>query len=192
MKLDSSSDTDSSSENTSSFSEEKSDNVTFYRWKIVEKKITKSKVDVTFKDAAEMFKDDTKTLKEYMYIKRRQVNAYHEIKASLFENDLTLHVDFAGSYKNDKQDAIQSAYFGNPCFRIFAACCYAESPNNNDVRNDNVIVVTESSDHDKVESMSCLQKLSTWSNICIKKHTRIFMLEVMEWGHNLDLTTYST
>ena len=166
MKLDSSSDTDSSSENTSSFSEEKSDNVTFYRWKIVEKKITKSKVDVTFKDAAEMFKDDTKTLKEYMYIKR--------------------------SYKNDKQDAIQSAYFGNPCFRIFAACCYAESPNNNDVRNDNVIVVTETSDHDKVESMSCLQKLSTWSNICIKKHTRIFMLEVMEWGHNLDLTTYST
>ena len=53
MKLDSSSDTDSSSEDTYSSCEENSDNVTFYRWQIVEKKITKSKVDVTFKEAAE-------------------------------------------------------------------------------------------------------------------------------------------
>ena len=51
-----------------------------------------------------------------------------------------LHVDFVESYKNDQQDAIQSAYFGNQCFRIFKACCDAKSPNNNDVRNDNVIV----------------------------------------------------
>ena len=59
----------------------------FYRWQIVEKKIPKSKVDVTFKDAAEMFKDDIKTLKEHISIKRRQVNAYNEIKASLTENN---------------------------------------------------------------------------------------------------------
>ena len=43
-------------------SEENSDNVTFDRWQIVKKKITNSKVDVTFKGAAEMFKDDIKTL----------------------------------------------------------------------------------------------------------------------------------
>ena len=159
MKLDSSSDTDSSSEFTYSSSEENSDNVTFYRWQIVEKKITKSKVDATFKDAAEMFKDDIKTLREHIYIKRRQVNGYHEIKASFSENDLMLHVEFAESYKNDQQDAMQSAYFGNQCFRIFTECCYAKSPNNNDVRNDNVIVVTENSDHDRVASMSCLQKV---------------------------------
>ena len=40
MKLDSSFDTDSSSDNTYSFSEENSNNVTFYRWQILEKKIT--------------------------------------------------------------------------------------------------------------------------------------------------------
>ena len=45
-----------------------------------------------------------------------------------------LHGDFAESYKNDEQDAIQSAYFGNQCFRVFTAFCYAKSPNNNDVR----------------------------------------------------------
>ena len=81
MKLDSSCDTDSSSENTYSFSEENSDNVTFYRWQIVEQKITKYKVDVTFKDASEMFKDDIKILKEHVYIKRSQV--IHTMKSRL-------------------------------------------------------------------------------------------------------------
>ena len=71
MKSYSSSDTDSSSENTYSASEEISGNVTFYGWQIIEKKITKSKVDVKFKDAVEMFKDDIKALKEHIYIERR-------------------------------------------------------------------------------------------------------------------------
>ena len=82
-----------------------------------------------------MFKDDIKTLKEHIYIKRRQIKAYYEIKTSLSENNIMLHVDFAESYKNDQQDVIQSEYFGNHCFRIFTACCYAESPNNNDIIN---------------------------------------------------------
>ena len=71
MKSDSSSDTDSSSKNTHRSSEENSDNATFYGWQMVEKKITKSIVDVTFKDAVEMFKDNIKTLKEHIYIERR-------------------------------------------------------------------------------------------------------------------------
>ena len=62
-----------------------------------------------------MCKDDIKTLKEYTYIKRRQVNAYYEIKASLSENDLMFLEDFVESYKNNQQDAIQSIYFGNQC-----------------------------------------------------------------------------
>ena len=87
-----------------------------------------------------MFKEDIKALKEHFYNKKKQVNAYHEIKASLSENYLMLHVNFAESYKNDQQDVIQSAYFGNQYFRILTACCNAKIPNNNDVRNDNVIV----------------------------------------------------
>ena len=116
MKLDSSPDTDSTSENTYSPFEENSDNVTFCH-------CHKYKVDVTtFKDAVEIFKDDIKTLKERIYIKRRQVNTYLKIKASLSENDLMLHVDFAESYKNDQEVIIQGAYFGNQCFKIFIAC----------------------------------------------------------------------
>ena len=70
-----------------------------------------------------------------------------------------LHEDFAEIYKNHQQDAIQKAYFGNQYFRIFTACFYAKSPNNNDVRNYNVIVVTESSYHDRVASISCLEEV---------------------------------
>ena len=98
-----------------------------------------------------------------------------------------LHVDFAENYKNDQQDAIQSAYFRNQCFSIFTACCYIKSPNNNDVGNDNVI---ESSDHDRVASMSFLQKLvheiehthgKTYENVCVWSG---------RMGHNLDLAMY--
>ena len=49
--------------------------------------------------------------------------------------------------------------FGNLYFSIFTVCCFAKNPNNDDVRNDNVIVVTESSDHVRVASMSFLQKV---------------------------------
>ena len=93
LKLDCSSDTDrsseidSSSENAYSSSEGNSDNLTFYCLQINEKKINKSKVNVTFKDTFEMFKDDIKAFKEHIYIKRRQINAHHEIKASLSESD---------------------------------------------------------------------------------------------------------
>lgn len=100
MKLDcstdSSSETESSSENAYSSFKENSDDVTIYHWRIDE-------VDVKFIDEDEMFKDDIKTLKWHIYVKRRQLNAYHETKP-LFENNLMLHIDFA---KNDQQDAIQ-------------------------------------------------------------------------------------
>ena len=56
-------------------------------------------------------------------------------------------------------DSIQSVYLENQCFNAFAACCYTKSTKNNDVGNDNVNVVTKSSDHNGVTSMNCLQKV---------------------------------
>ena len=89
-----------------------------------------------------------------------------------------LHVDFAENYKNDKRDV----YFGNQYFWIFTAWCYVKSPNNNDVRNDNVIIVTKSSDHDRVTSMNCLQNIvhkmehmheKTYENVYVWSGVRI-------------------
>ena len=68
-----------------------------------------------------------------------------------------LHLDLAENYRNDQQDAIQSVYLYK-CFRIFTSCSYPKSPNNDSVTND-VILVTESSDHDRVTSMSCQQNV---------------------------------
>ena len=104
-----------------------------------------------------MLKEEVAILKEHIHIKRRQVNAYQEIKASLSPNDLTIQVDFAESYKNERLDAIQTVYFGNQRFSIFTACCYFNAQGK--IKNDNVIVVTERSDHDRVASMSCLLKV---------------------------------
>ena len=87
-----------------------------------------------------------------------------------------LNVDFAESYKNDKRDA----YFGNQYFRILTACCYTKRPNNNDVRNDNAIFVTESSDRDRVTSMNCLQNVAHKMENMHEKRTGIFMLRVTE------------
>ena len=89
-----------------------------------------------------------------------------------------LKEDFAESFKNDQHDTIQSTYFRDQCFRIFTVCCHAKSPNNSDIRNYNAIVVTESSDYDRVTSMSCLQKVvykieymheRGWENVYILK-----------------------
>ena len=118
-----------------SSSEENPYNIPFYRWQIFQKKISKSKADVTFKDTVGMFKDGIKTLKEHICTKKEQINANHEIKASFSENDLILHEDFTESYKNDQKYAIQNAYFKNQSFSIFTECRYTKSPNNSNVRN---------------------------------------------------------
>ena len=52
---------------------------------------------------------------------------------------------------------MQSAYFGNQFFRILTACCYFNVDGK--IKNSNVIVVTERPDHDRVASMSCLEKV---------------------------------
>ena len=57
--------------------------VVFYHWQTVDKKITKSKIEVALKGAIEMLKEKVAIFKEHIHIKRRQVNAYQEMKASL-------------------------------------------------------------------------------------------------------------
>ena len=110
------------------------------------KKITKATTEVSFNDGIEMIKEEVASLKEHIYIKRRQVNAYRELKASLTDSDLMFQINFAESYKNDQQDAIQSACFGNQCFSIFMTCSYVNVDGK--IKNSNVVVVTERWEHD--------------------------------------------
>ena len=104
-----------------------------------------------------MFKEDLIILKEHIYIKRRQFDADREMNASLAEEYIILHVDFAESYRNYQQDAIQSAYFGNQIFGIFTTCCYTKPVGSGDLQNDGAVVVAESYNHSRVASMTCLK-----------------------------------
>ena len=54
-----------------------------------------------FDDTAYIFKSQIKVLKEYIFVKGVQNDAYNKHKAELSNGDLLVHVDFAGSYRND-------------------------------------------------------------------------------------------
>ena len=81
------------------------------------------------------------------------------MKASLAEDDMILHVNFAESWRNDQQDAIQNAYLGTKSFSIFAPCCYTKPVDPDDLQNDSFVLVTGSSDDEGYASMRCLQKV---------------------------------
>ena len=51
-----------------------------------------------------MLKKDLKTLKVYIYSKKKQF--YCEMKACLNKEDIILHVDFTESHRNDQEDVI--------------------------------------------------------------------------------------
>ena len=71
---------------------------------------------------------------------------------------MLVHVDFAESYRNDQQNEIQSAYFGNQSFSLFISCCYFKRTTS-EITNKSVVGVTKNSDHNIITSMSCLKKV---------------------------------
>ena len=86
---------------------------------------------------------------------------------------MLVHVDFAESYRNDQQNEIQNAYFGNQSFSLFTSCCYFEGVTN-EIRNKSVVVLTENSDHNRITSMSCLKKVfDTEEMECGKSFTSV-------------------
>ena len=88
---------------------------------------------------------------------------------------MLVHVDFAGSYRNDQQNEIQNAYFGNKSFSLFTSCCYFKGVTN-EIRNKSVVALTENSDHDRITSMSCLKKvIDTVETECGKSFTNLVL-----------------
>ena len=102
-----------------------------------------------FYDTVCIFKSQIKVLKEHIFINRVQNDTYNKHKAELSGGDLLVHVNFAESYRNDQQNEIQSAYFGNQSFSLFTSCCYFKGVTS-EIRNKSVVVVTENSDHNRI------------------------------------------
>ena len=121
------------------------------------------------------FKSQIKVLKEHIFVKRVQNDAYNKHKADLFDGDLLVYVDFAESYRNDQQNEIQNAYFGNQSFSLFTSCCYSKGVTN-EIRNKCVVVLTENSDHNRITPMSCLRKvIDTVETQCGKSFTNVVL-----------------
>lgn len=79
------------------------------------------------------------------------------MKASLTEDDCIFQVDFTGSYRNDLQKSTQSAYFRDQSFSNFISCRYPKPVDSGELQNNSAVVVTESSDHNSLVSMTCLK-----------------------------------
>ena len=128
---------------------------------------------VSFDDAVCTFKSQIKVLKGHIFVKRVQNDAYNKSKAKLSNGDLLVHVDFVDSYRNDQQNEISSAYFGNQGFSFFTPCCYFKGATS-EIRNKSVVVVTKNSDHNTIASMSCLKKvIDTMETECSKSFTNV-------------------
>ena len=69
-------------------------------------------------------------LKEHIFVKRIQNEAYNDQKDGITVDSLLVHVDFAENYRNDQQNGIQSAYFGHQSFSFFTSCYYYKDDGN--------------------------------------------------------------
>ena len=199
---DSESDSDSPCSSTANVSR-----VTYQNWQTIDDRISKVKLHLPFIEAVDLFREHVDRLKQHIYTKRVQHREYKEQKCNLGKNSLLVHVDFAESYKNTQQNAIQSAYFGAECFSIFTAVGYSKDEDNALV-HDNVIVVSEVSDHSRIGSLTCLDKvvaeieakrgkkfdeIIVWSDGCTAQFrsryiffmlTRMFPGKYLRWFYN--------
>ena len=118
-------------------------------------------------------------LKRHLFTKRTQASAYNEVKDNLKQNDLLIHVDYSENYNNKQQWEIQSAYFGHASFSIFTACCYFKDESNA-INKEAITVTSETSDHSRSASVSCLQKVIHFVR---EKYTHLpLKLNVIVWS----------
>lgn len=80
-----------------------------------------------------------------------------KVKEDLDHHTALFHVDYSESYKNKQQDEIQSAYFGQNSFSIFTASVYYKD--SEEVVKKPMTIISESSDHSRIASMSCINML---------------------------------
>ena len=86
--LDSESDSNSNSDSNASCL------VSFYPWKTPDKHVTKINISDPFAEATERFKESAVSLKRHMYLKRSQNRHYNDVKESLDQGQIFVHVEY--------------------------------------------------------------------------------------------------
>jgi len=146
--------------------------VSFYKWCKVNKATQKKEFKVNCEEAITLWKESVVHLKQHIHRKRVQTFSLNTIKEELKPSEILLHVDFSESYKNAAQDEIQSAYFGHSTFSLFTACVYTGQHENEKIL---VTVVTESNEHSRVTSLSCIDRIIRYVEGIIGEVDKIFV-----------------
>jgi len=171
--------------------------VKFLKWVREKKNIEKIETTITFDEAIKIWKTSVISLKQHIHRKRIQVFCLNSIKEELKRTEVLLHVDFSESCKNSNQDEIQSAYFGQSCFSIFTACAYTSYINDELVQTIPITVTTDSNEHSRVTSLSCIDKiishieekvgsfskLYVWSDGCASQFRSRFVFSFLSHFH---------
>lgn len=127
-----------------------------------------------------------------------QACVYSVCKINLKESEAILHANYSQSHKNKQDDEIQSAYFGQSTFSLFAACVY-HLDNEKSLIKRPIVVVSESSDHSRVATLTCLDfvvkakekhitlmKKTLWSD-CSSAQFRYHFLFKLQAAYRTDL-----
>ena len=131
--------------------------VEYYKWCRVDRKNQKVLITDNENEAVTDWVSSIENLKLHMRRKRTQIAAFNTLKENIEENKILFQCDYSENYKNLAQDEIQSAYFGHSCFRISMACGYLQSEEV--LSKYLVIIVTEASDHSRIATFTCLNKV---------------------------------
>ena len=141
--------------------------------------ITKISRNLSVTDAIKSLKQQIAVLKRQLFTKCTQASAYNEVKDNLKQTNHLIHVDYSENYNNKQQWEIQSAYFGHASFSIFTACCYFKDESNA-INKEAITVTSETSDHSRSASVSCLQKVIHFVR---EKYTHLpLKLNVIVWS----------
>ena len=76
----------------------------YYEWKQSDDgKIKKAFVTIFAEEAIDLFNSQLVTLKQHIYIKRKQVSRYNDMKDNLSNDQLLIHVYYSENYENRQQ-----------------------------------------------------------------------------------------
>ena len=105
-------------------------------------------------DALGRWQEVVVNVKSDIFNKTQQHSTYVNIRENLWEIELLINLDFNENYRNQNQNEIQSAYFGNNSFSIFTACVFYNNQGKTEMVP--VTITTEGSDKSRVTSISCV------------------------------------
>ena len=177
-------------------------NISYYCWEAGVKYQEKKLKDATGSEVAPKLVQMIQTLKLHYFNKRTQSAKYKEHIQNLKDDEAVIHIDFSENYKNQNQNEIKAAYYGQGQFSLYKCCVYVKVDEKVVVKN--LGIVTKENDHSGVVSYrlneiilektlhdigSRIKKIHFWSDGCASQFRSQFAFYFLNL-YNRDLDIY--